>query len=86
MPQEDFSPKDPGAGSGTAHVTFHPMKTPKKGQSASIITPLLAELADRAKANFQILNASISEMPSQPASLYEDAGGGYNSNYVFPQA
>jgi hypothetical protein len=62
------------------------MKTPKKGQQAPITTPILKELVKRTKADFQIQNASISDVPSsQPASLYEDAGGGYNSNFVFPQ-
>jgi hypothetical protein len=68
------------------HATFHGMKTPKKGQQAPITTPLLKELVKRAKANFQIQNASISDVSlSQSASLFEDAGGGYNSNFVFPQ-
>jgi len=61
------------------------MQTPKKGQDASITTPLLQDLIERAKANSKIQNASISEQPSAPASLYQDAGSGYNSNFVFPQ-
>ncbi|HEX4772110.1 MAG TPA: hypothetical protein VH351_14840 [Bryobacteraceae bacterium] len=62
----------------------HVMQTPKKGQDASITTPLLQELIERATANSKIQNASLSEQP-QPANLYQDVGNGYNSNFVFPQ-
>jgi hypothetical protein len=60
------------------------MQTSKKGQDASITTPLLQDLMDRVEANSKIQNASLAERP-KPANLYQDAGSGYNSNFVFPQ-
>jgi hypothetical protein len=60
------------------------MQTPKKGQDTSITTPLLKDLIERAQTNSKIQNSSIWEKP-EAASLYQDAGSGYNSNFVFPQ-
>lgn len=58
----------------------------KKGQQP-ITGPLLQDLVDQQKANFKFQTASLLDKPAdeQPPDLYQDAGGGYNSNLVFPQ-
>lgn len=62
------------------------MKTPKKGQkSASVATPALQDLIEREKANFKVANPTIGEKPVPSPDLYQDGGGGYNANFVFPQ-
>lgn len=61
------------------------MQTSKKGRNASITTPLLQDLIERAKVNTKIQKVNTSEMPAEPANLYQDAGSGFNSNFVFPQ-
>ena len=62
------------------------MSKQKKGQKPGFTTPLLQDLVERAKSDFQIHNASLAQKPAEePADLYQDAGGGYNRNYVFPQ-
>ena len=64
------------------------MKNQKKDQTSGFSVPLIKELADRANVNFKIQNACLATHPSdveEPAALYQDAGGGYNANFVFPQ-
>ena len=67
------------------------MNKPKKGEKPGFTTPLLQELVDRAESNFKIQNASLAQKAvsqkaiEEPAALYQDAGGGYNVNFVFPQ-
>jgi hypothetical protein len=61
-------------------------------QSGSITKPLLKGLMDRQKANekcnpepYSDSAPYIGSTPLDPAALYEDAGGGYNLDYTFPQ-
>lgn len=61
----------------------------KKGQEASFTEPLLKDLIQRnnveTKLTFDNAKSNIgSSMPPQP-DLYQDAGGGYNADFVFPQ-
>jgi hypothetical protein len=58
----------------------------KKAQP-SFTSPLLQDLVSRDKANFKIQNACLAQEPAedQAPDLYQDAGGGYNANFVFPQ-
>lgn len=65
---------------------FLGMKTPKKGQArGTVAAPILQDLAERHKADFRAENPSIGEKPLPAPDLYQDDGGGYNSNFVFPQ-
>jgi len=59
----------------------------KKGQKGSAVTPLLKELADREKANRQTIpqQPSVGSTQLEPPALYQDAGGGYNPDFTFPQ-
>ncbi len=49
--------------------------------------PLLASVVaqDQAnrKANFE--SPTTGNLPLSPPDLYQDSGGGYNANFVFPQ-
>jgi len=62
----------------------------KESPHGLITKPLLQDLINRKKAHDK-LNAPVpakekspDKEPVQPA-LYEDAGGGFNSNFTFPQ-
>jgi len=63
------------------------MSKQKKGQKPGFTAPILQDLVDRAKSNFKIHNASLAQQPAaeDEPDLYQDAGGGYNANFVFPQ-
>jgi len=54
---------------------------------ASITAPLLKDLMDREKANSKISNPdpSVGSKPLPSPDLYQDAGGGYNQDFTFPQ-
>jgi hypothetical protein len=57
----------------------------KTVQSSSITMPLIQDLIDRAKCDSAKENPSIGSEPLPAASLYQDAGSGYNSDFTFPQ-
>jgi len=60
----------------------------KKGQQAGITTPLLKDLVKRSQVQSQQTLAKIKTVDSSPSvqpDLYQDAGSGYNANFVFPQ-
>jgi hypothetical protein len=64
----------------------------KKGQEASITQPLLKDLITRQKAEAKNALACLSDdstdvgsTPLEQPDLYQDAGNGYNANFVFPQ-
>ena len=61
------------------------MKTNKKGTEASVATPILQDVIERHKSNSKLQNPTLTETPCEPADLYQDAGGGYNTNFTFPQ-
>ncbi|MGH9622765.1 MAG: hypothetical protein ACRD6B_03480 [Bryobacteraceae bacterium] len=54
-------------------------------QKESVAKPLLKSLVDRKKTNSKIEKPSIGSKPLKPAALYQDAGGGYNPDFTFPQ-
>jgi hypothetical protein len=56
-------------------------------KSDSITKPLLQDLKDREKADSKISNSdpSVGSKPLPPPDLYQDSGGGYNSDFTFPQ-
>ncbi|HEX4749846.1 MAG TPA: hypothetical protein VH302_09920 [Bryobacteraceae bacterium] len=62
------------------------MKT-KNSKQDSITAPLLKDLAiaDQANQKSNCDNVSIGQKPLDPPALYEDAGEGYNSDYIYPQ-
>jgi hypothetical protein len=62
------------------------MKNKKKGQQP-FTAPLLQDLVDRQKSDSLIENIGVVQKPAdeQAPDLYQDAGGGYNRNFVFPQ-
>jgi len=64
----------------------------KKGKEASFTQPLLKDLMNRQKAESKLTFGRVSSdkpgtgsTPLEPPALYEDAGEGYNANFVFPQ-
>lgn len=61
------------------------MKVQKDSKASPIIAELMQQLVEHHKLNSQKENPTLSEKPTKPADLYQDAGGGYNSNFVFPQ-
>ena len=52
-----------------------------------IAKPLVKEVIQRQKADFRRLAriASVGSTPLPPPDLYQDAGGGYNRTFIFPQ-
>jgi hypothetical protein len=56
-----------------------------KSKDGSIIHPLLQDLMQRQKADSDKTAPSVGSAPVEPADLYQDAGGGYNSDLTFPQ-
>jgi hypothetical protein len=55
-------------------------------QKGSITKPLLKDLIDQQKANQKCNpDPTIGSTPLPPPALYEDAGEGYNGDFVFPQ-
>lgn len=57
-----------------------------ESRKGSVTTPLLKELADRQKADLKIImQPSVGSKPLKPSDLYQDPGGGYNTNFTFPQ-
>jgi hypothetical protein len=53
----------------------------------SITKPLLKELVDLEKANSKVVMQQpvVESTPLAPPDLYQDAGGGYNLDFTFPQ-
>lgn len=47
--------------------------------------PLIQDLIDRAQRDSAKQNPTIGSEPLPPASLYQDAGSGYNPDFTFPQ-
>jgi len=60
------------------------MKT-KKGPNAPITEPLLRDLMEREKLDKKLQDPTVSSTPLPPASLYQDSGSGYNTDFTFPQ-
>ena len=62
----------------------------QENPKGSITKPLLQELINRKGANDKLkpvapaVEKSPVKQPAQPA-LYQDEGGGFNSNFTFPQ-
>lgn len=56
-------------------------------QKGSVTKPLLKELVDLEKANSNVVKQvpSVESVPLDPPDLYQDAGGGYNPDFTFPQ-
>lgn len=53
-----------------------------------ITKPLLKDLVERQKANSKLnpkQDPAVESKPLDPPDLYQDPGGGYNSDLVFPQ-
>ena len=62
------------------------MKSGKKVSTQKSITkPLLQDLKKREQLEFELRNPSIGSEAIKPASLYQDSGNGYNSDFTFPQ-
>ncbi len=61
----------------------------KKGQEASLTQPLLQDLIQRSKVDtklsFDRMKSTVASTPPPQPDLYQDAGGGYNTDFVFPQ-
>ncbi len=62
------------------------MKSGKNKSSQSpIIQPLIQDLLDRERLARAKQTPTNGSAPLDPASLYQDAGSGYNTNFTFPQ-
>jgi hypothetical protein len=46
---------------------------------------LIQDLIDRARLDTAKENPTVGSQPLPPANLYQDAGGGYNPDFTFPQ-
>ena len=59
----------------------------KDRKKESITAPLLKDLVDREKADskFKDPDPSVGSKPLPPPDLYQDSGGGYNTDFTFPQ-
>ena len=62
------------------------MKKNKK-QAGTVTGPLLKDLMATHKLERQAVmpNPQVEQTPECQPNLYQDAGGGYNSDFVFPQ-
>jgi len=49
-----------------------------KNQTKAVAVPMVKELVKR-------LKAPVDSKPLKQASLYQDAGNGYNGSFTFPQ-
>ena len=56
-----------------------------KGQRGSVTQPLLQDLINREKANDKAENPAVTSQPLPPPDLYQDPGGGFNTDFTFPQ-
>ncbi len=61
------------------------MKNNKKASNETPATVILKDLVDREQLNCKLRNPVVPQVTTEPSALYQDAGGGYNANYVFPQ-
>jgi hypothetical protein len=63
------------------------MKAKTKPQNRSFSEPLLADIVALDKANFEanFHSPKVGETPLAQPALYQDSGGGYNLDFVFPQ-
>lgn len=53
-----------------------------------ITKPLLRDLVEQEKAESKInpkQDPTVESAPEDPPDLYQDSGGGYNADLVFPQ-
>jgi hypothetical protein len=57
----------------------------RKERNGSVTGPVFKDLLEREKLNRKPAKSNVSEQPSAPADLYQDAGGGYNLDFTFPQ-
>jgi hypothetical protein len=58
-----------------------------KNQQGKITGPLLKDVVKKQKAAFklQMQQNGVGNKPLAQPDLYQDAGNGYNPNFVFPQ-
>ena len=63
------------------------MKYKKSRQEPSVTEPLLKDMLDRHKAQTKqsMQDVLIGSTPLAPSAQYQDDGGGYNADFVFPQ-
>lgn len=62
------------------------MKSGKaKNNQAPITQPLIQQLKDRELLDRAKQNPTIGSEPLKAASLYQDPGCGYNTDFTFPQ-
>jgi hypothetical protein len=63
------------------------MKKNKFFQKDSITKPLLKDLLKRQKIDTDKVmpEVEVGSSPISPSDLFQDAGGGYNQNLIYPQ-
>ena len=63
------------------------MKAKTNKRSGPISGPLLERVVEQDKANFKanFPAPSVGSKPLSQPDLYQDAGGGYNADFTFPQ-
>lgn len=73
--------------SAVLHVTVAAMKYIRIHKEGPITRPLLKDLVATHKASLKRQSLPLPSVikPLPPPDLYQDAGGGYNLNYVYPQ-
>ncbi len=66
---------------------FPGMKQHQNRKEASVTDPLLKDLLKRQLADSKQANpkVAVGSTPLAPPDLYQDAGGGYNPDFTFPQ-
>ncbi len=57
----------------------------KNRLKGSITQPLLKDLVELDKVNGKLMEPVVENTPLNPPDLYQDAGGGYNSDFTYPQ-
>ena len=63
------------------------MKTKRDDQSCPLTGQLLDKVVEQDKSNHAVNfpAPSVGKTPLPPPDEYQDDGGGYNSNFTFPQ-
>jgi hypothetical protein len=63
------------------------MRQNQRRKETSVTAPLLKDLVARQKADSKriVPDVKIGSNPLPAPDLYQDAGGGYNPNFTFPQ-
>ena len=63
------------------------MKKNQTRKEELVTGPLLKDLVNRQKAESKLAlkEVQVGSAPLLPADLYQDAGGGYNVDFTFPQ-